>query len=501
MSAFIFILKALRAIAVIWVILYLYLKYAHTYWKRRGVPSLPGHWFFGNAKDALLMRKSPATVFGDLYHQASEDDDILGIYIAHKPFLVLRNPKLIKQILIKDFNYFSDRYFTARSIHDKIGSSALFTMKNPEWKYLRAKLTPVFTSGKVKNLFPLIVQTADSMKNYLENQFTNGTRTNTLPVREISLKYTTDIISSVAFGIQVNSFDPSQSKFFSKVQESLRLTVRRGLIFFCMFFFPAISMILGGQMLGSATNYFRKIFWDSMDTREVTKSKRGDLIDSLIDLKNAKQDNDFKFEGDALVAQAGIFFVAGRESSSTTISFTLSELAKHPDIQKRVRENILETLEAQGMTYEAVQSMKYLHQVMSEVLRLYPPAPLIDRVAVEDYKIPGTDTIIEKGTPIYIPLIGLQRDARYHPDPLTFNPDRFSDENKDNITPCSYMPFGDGPRICIAQRVGLLQSVVAVITILKDYEVSLDPTGDYEIDRRNIFLSPSDRFKLKFTKL
>lgn len=76
-------------------------------------------------------------MIGDLHNEASDNDDVLGIYIFHKPFLLLRNAELIKQILIKDFDYFPDRYFTAQSIRDKIGSSNLFTMHNPEWRQTR----------------------------------------------------------------------------------------------------------------------------------------------------------------------------------------------------------------------------------------------------------------------------------------------------------------------------------------------------------------------------
>lgn len=94
-----------------------------------------------------------------------------------------------------------------------------------------------------------------------------------------------------------------------------------------------------------------------------------------------------EFEGDALVSQSAIFFVAGRESSVSTICFTLYELAKYPEIQKRTREEINEKLNEHGLTYDGVQSMKYLHQVLSETLRLYPPAPLIDRVSIENYKV------------------------------------------------------------------------------------------------------------------
>ncbi|XP_076286679.1 cytochrome P450 6k1 [Lasioglossum baleicum] len=493
------IINALVILPVIGVLLYLYMNYSHTYWQKRGVPSTSGHWFFGNVKDAMLLRKNPSFLIGDLFLNAKPENDVYGFYMLHKPFLIIRNPELIKQVMIKDFHAFADRFFTAESRHDKLGSTNLFTIKNPEWRHLRTKITPVFTSGKMKNLFHLIVETTESMKNYLHSEV-SGSKPKGIMMREVALKYTTDIISSVAFGVHVNSFDKN-NEFFEKAQEGTTPTFRRTAQFLFMFFFPSISKYIGGQLLGNATDYFRSVFWDSMENREMSKTKRGDLIDSLIEIKSDVKDNDFKLEGDVLVSQAAIFFVAGRESSVTTICFALYELARHPIIQKRVREEILEKIKTQGLTYESVQDMKYLHQVMCETLRLYPAAPILDRVATTDYKIPGTDIVIEKGTPIYIPLCGLQRDPRYFPDPDHFDPDRFSDENKGNIKPFTYMPFGEGPRNCIGIRLGELQSTMGVITVIKDFEVSLDSTYKYGVDPHSVFLTAPHGFKLNLTKL
>lgn len=160
------------------------------------------------------------------------------------------------------------------------------------------------------------------MIKYLEQQFSHDTKTKTIFIRDVALRYTTDIISSVAFGIKVNSFDPETVQFFEKgicqtffdavyylillstcklerpriyrvslfffvkAQEGTQMTFVRAIQFGFMFFFPQFSKWIAGQMLGSSTNYFRKVFWNSMDTRNMTKAKRGDLIDSLIDLKN-----------------------------------------------------------------------------------------------------------------------------------------------------------------------------------------------------------------------
>lgn len=87
--------------------------------------------------------------------------------------------------------------------------------------------------------------------------------------------------------------------------------------------------------------------------------------------------------------------------------------------------------------------------IFSESLRKYPPAPIYLRKCTDNYKIPGTNVIIEKGLSVLIPAVALHRDPEYFPDPLTFDPERFNEKNKHKIKDFTYIPFGDGPRICI----------------------------------------------------
>jgi len=84
---------------------------------------------------------------------------------------------------------------------------------------------------------------------------------------------------------------------------------------------------------------------------------------------------------------------------------------------------------------------------------MYPILPFLDRVSTETYKMPNCDFVLEKGMPVYISMLGMHYDPEYFPDPEKFNPERFSEENKRNILPCTYFPFGEGPRICIGEEI------------------------------------------------
>ncbi|KAJ8886076.1 hypothetical protein PR048_012282 [Dryococelus australis] len=160
-----------------------------------------------------------------------------------------------------------------------------------------------------------------------------------------------------------------------------------------------------------------------------------------------------EFDDDVMASQCVIFFVAGFETSSTAMSFCLYELAKNPEVQDKLRQEIDIIIEHHDgiMTYDALHDMKYLDRVIDETLRKHPPASSVGRKCTKRYVIPGTETVVEEGTDVEVPIYGLHHDPKYFPDPEKFDPDRFTPENKNKRPQLCYLPFGDGPRICIGK--------------------------------------------------
>lgn len=151
----------------------------------------------------------------------------------------------------------------------------------------------------------------------------------------------------------------------------------------------------------------------------------------------------------------------GFDTSSTALTFAAYELTRNPDIQQKLYEEIVEThekLDGKRLTYDVLQKMKYMDQVVCETLRIWPPAVQVDRVCTKDYHYDDGNELkfdVEKGKALIIPIYGIQMDPKYFPEPDKFEPERFSDENKDSIVPGTYMPFGIGPRNCIGKRIEL----------------------------------------------
>lgn len=153
------------------------------------------------------------------------------------------------------------------------------------------------------------------------------------------------------------------------------------------------------------------------------------------------------------------------------MSFALYELALNPDIQDKLAEEIRDSISEHDdkITYDSLQEMKYLDKVVSETLRKYPPTGNLFRQCTKQYKIPGTNVVLDKQSRVFISVHAIHRDPKYYPNPDKFDPERFTPEEKAKRHPMTYMPFGEGPRMCIGSRFGLLEVKLGLATLLKRY--------------------------------
>ncbi|CAK9831376.1 Cytochrome P450 6k1 [Anthophora retusa] len=464
----------------IMVTAYLYATRKFKYWSKLGIMELTPTPFLGNFTDCLLLKKAPSQFVKSLYDQG-KGLPYIGFYIFDKPYFLVRDPEIIKQILVKDFTVFADRYATTDEKNDRLGYANLFMMKNPAWKLLRTKLTPIFTAGKLKRMFELMLLVAKNMEQHIETLLPDG-NAKEIEFKDLCANFTTDMIGSTAFGLNVNSLDNPDAPFRQMGRKIFGYNFFRSFEFLVIFFMPGLVKYTRPTFFGKDTAYFfRTVFWDVINERIKSGAKRNDLIDLLIELKkNHENDNTlegFQFSGDDLVAQAAVFFSGGFETSSTTMSFTLYELALNSDIQNTLRKEIRDALEKTDgkITYEMVMTLPYLDMVISETLRKYPPLGFLDRVSCAKYELPNSNLVLEKDTPIFISMLGMHYDPEYFPDPEKYDPLRFTEEAKQSRPKFVYFPFGEGPRVCIGMRLGLMQSKLGIVQLIKDYEVT--PSG------------------------
>lgn len=209
-----------------------------------------------------------------------------------------------------------------------------------------------------------------------------------------------------------------------------------------------------------------------------------------------------------LVAQCVIFFLAGFTGVSTTFCFLCHELALNPEIQQRLYEEILETnnqLNGKPITFEALQRMEYMDMVISEILRLWPVNVVMDRAVNKQYLLQendGSRVLLQPNNVVWIPTFAIHRDPKYYPMPEIFDPERFSAENKKNIHPSAYTPFGSGPRACVASRFALLQLKAVIYNILLEFKIECSPKTQTQLKLKGgtNALDPVGGFYNQFTQ-
>ncbi|XP_055623801.1 cytochrome P450 6a9-like [Toxorhynchites rutilus septentrionalis] len=449
------------------ILLVVYVKQRYSFWSRQKVPFIEPLFPLGSFQN--VHNKSFADISREQYNQMKDRGPFHGLYFLLQPLVAITDLDLIKTVTIKDFNYFPDRGVFHNPKRDPL-SAHLFSIEGNKWRTLRARLTPTFTSGKMKMMFPTLAAVGDNFSAFLVKTVAEGRE---LEIKDYVARFTTDVIGSCAFGIECNSFEDPNSQFrkfggliFDKPRHSqpVRLFLK---------LFPEVGRRLGMKSLrDEPSQFFGRLVKDTVDYREKNNITRKDFMSLLIELKNTGG----QLTIDEVAAQAFIFFGAGFETSSSNQTFCLYELALNQECQEKARKCVQEALKKHGgLTYEAVSDMAYLDQCIKETLRLYPSLPVLERKTVQNYRIPDSDVVIPKGMKVQIPVFAIHRDEQYYPNPEVFDPDRFCPDEVVKRHICSFLPFGEGPRACIGLRFGMMQSRVGLATILSNFKFNICP--------------------------
>ncbi|XP_015117201.1 cytochrome P450 6A1 [Diachasma alloeum] len=491
--------ECLLAVVVLLLLWYQYLIWNYNFWRSRGIPGPQPVALFGTIKDILLGKDGLGSYSTRIYKEY-QNEPLVGIYSRREPVLIVRDPDLIKAILIKDFSNFMNRSLEISDKHDPLMQN-LFFLDAKIWRPLRTKLTPVFTSGKIREMFYLLKECGQQLDNYLSK--VDGT---VVEMRGITSKFTTEVIGMCAFGLEANSFGDEESAFLKMGKRIFQVDLKYFFKFILRQFAPFLYSIFGGWLKDSVLEeFFINLARDTIEYREKNNIMRHDFIDLLRNLrKEPSQIGDIELTDELVAAQLTVFFVGGSETSATTISNCLYEMAMNPEMQEKLRGEIREELERSNgqITYEGLNEMKYLDKCLSETLRKYPPVTIMTRKTMGEYMFPGTGVKVPAGVKVWIPVFAIHRDEKYYPEPKVFDPERFAEEEVRGRDGMTFLPFGEGPRNCIGARFGKIQSKYGIVKILQNYTVEVcDKTDkEYRVNSRAMFLTPLNGIYLKINR-
>ena len=482
--------------------LYFHVKSKMNFWKEHGIAQEPGYFPFGSQTSwDVLRRKVAYTRTTDRAYKNHPDALLVGEYgFLGKPIAIIRDLDLAKQILIKDFDYFIDRKPSLVSPHSKNNKhmrKMLNQLTGKEWKQTRAALSPIFTSGKLKAMVPLIHKVADECNSHLEGLCGQDIDT------QVFLKsFALDVIVSTGFGYDINSYKNPDNPFKKNADLLMggkKMSLKLMFNFFLYIFMPKLFKLFDLPVFNQeAERFLVSMILQSIDERKKSGIRRNDLIDHVQDVmikeelnenisKSSEDDNEtqrWKEEEkykwtmeelqEVLVSNSLLMFLAGFDTVSSAASICLFFMAKHPDYQERLYQEVSKAIEENGgdekLDYATIIGLEYMDMFFQESQRMFPALHL-ERISKAKYTIPGTDLVIPKGIFVRFAATAIAKDEKFFPNPEVFNPDNFNKKNMATRHDFAISTFGHGPRNCIAKRFAMMEVKIALSRIVYKFKI------------------------------
>ena len=222
-----------------------------------------------------------------------------------------------------------------------------------------------------------------------------------------------------------------------------------------------------------------RIVYGIIAERRKRTQKHDDLLQMLLD---AQDENGQGMTDRQLRDEVLTLMLAGHETTALALSWTFYLLATHPQVERRLIEEIHHALRGQTPTPDDFPRLPFTECVVKESMRLYPPAYILTRMAIEDCEVAGY--VVPRGATVLISPWVMQRNPRFYQDPETFNPDRWNPREGggivESIPRFAYLPFGGGPRVCIGSAFALMEVRLMLVTILQRYHFELAPEPPVE---------------------
>ncbi|XP_026462136.1 cytochrome P450 4C1-like [Ctenocephalides felis] len=451
----------------------------------------------GNTMDFRVPREEVFKVFAK---RIKENGPLFRVWAGPIPVVIIRKAEYLETIMSS--SKYIDKSYGYKFLHPWLGLG-LLTSSGSKWLNRRKVLTPAFHFGTLEGFFDNIQVQARILVKLLKKHAVDGEEFNVYPyITRAAL----DIICETAMGVSVGAQEDENNSYVRAISDVATLLTRR---FLSPWLFPDFSFKISSQgqqffkQLQVLHGFTHKVIAERKESRKNAGTqvetedipgvkKRRPFLDLLLDLQEqggGLTDQDLREEVDT-------FMFEGHDTTTSGICWTLHVLGLHPDVQKKVHEELDEVLGPvtdELITTRELSQLRYLEMVIKESMRLYPPVPGISREITEDVKV--GEHLIPAGCMIQMSLFYLHRDPDHFPDPLKFDPDRFTPEASRGRHPYAYAPFSAGPRNCIGQKFALMEEKAVLATVLREYVVTtLKPQ---ETLCAELILRPPDGMRIK----
>lgn len=416
-----------------------------------------------------------------------EYGSVYVMWVFHIPVVILCDPDMAKKALVTLNLPKAHRVYSKLSYlfgQRAIGRGILTEIDHDIWRRKRAMLNPAFHRRYLMNLMAPFNSICDDFLENLRNYADGKT-----PVRMVDefARVTLDIIGKVGFNIDLNNIGNPDSAFPNAVFKTLQGIQSSFQNPFWMF---QTSMFSYQNSIIESVRYLRNFAKKVIEERCLAwrngEETPKDILEHI--LKEAQDNPDVDI--DDLVDNFLTIFIAGQETTSNQLSFTLYEILNQPQIEERILEEIEEVIGCrQTVEYEDLEKLQYLNQTLKESLRKHPPVPSTQRILQKEdnfggYKIP-------ENTPVVISCFAIHKSSEFWESSDKFDPDRFSPSRKEAISQSVYFPFSLGPRTCIGKTLAQFEAKVLMARVLREFKFEILPGQSSQVEE-NLTLRPRD---------
>jgi cytochrome P450 len=416
----------------------------------RRAPGPKGLPFLGSLPD--LGRD----VLGFFTQCARHYGDVVSFRLAAWPAMLLNHPDLVEYVLVKNHQNFIKHRFFWRHV-EAIFGQGLLTSEGKFWHQQRRLAAPAFAASRVSRY-------GDTMVQYTGRMLQQWQPGQVLDVHQEAMALTLQIAAKTLFDAETRQDVAEVSRAIDEVMEQISVRFRRP------FWVPDALPLPGNLRYRRGVQRMNQLVARIIADRQNRLEDRGDLLSQLM---LARDEAGQPMDERQIRDEAITMLLAGHETTALTLSWAWYLLGLHPTVDAQLAVEVDSVLGGRFPTVDDLPRLRYTEQVVSEVLRLYPPAYAIGRQALADCEIGGYH--VPAGTTVYVSPWVMHRDPRWFDDPHAFRPERWAGNLAKDLPRFAYMPFGGGPRICIGNRFAMMEAVLILATVAQQFRLEWHP--------------------------
>ena len=404
--------------------------------------------------DSRALMRNPIQVFEKYRKQLGQT--FTFHFAGVKRAIVSTDPDFIQHVLHKNQSNYRKSHIQVKRMREFNGYG-LHNSHGERWLSMRRHLAKGFLTNRLKKMMPIQLEVMDEAMEGFAQRAGEGP----VDIYQEMVKVSLALIGKTLFGRRISD---EELQVIADAVSDIQAFILRQIV---------QPYLIPWYRLSGKTAYYQKIRGEgeSLIEEHINIRRRdggggSDMLGHM--LETLYEDTGRPMEDSQLLIETLQLLIAGNESSSIGMAWTFYLLARHPECIARIRSEIESVVGEGPLDFAALRRLEYTAQVLNEALRLYPPFWMIDRIAQEEDEAAGIH--IPAGIMVIPYIYGTHRNPDFWPDAESFDPDRFESTAARERHPYAHIPFGGGPRICIGSDMAMMQSVLVLVSYIRDYD-------------------------------